>query len=107
MVRLLFHDDLLASLEKGLGAPGLITLGLILLDFPRERFGYHVVYDREFCDAIDFASSHGFGYIVPDLMIPRFWPERFNQQERRRIRRHASDRGVSISFHGPSDTSTW
>ena len=74
------------------------------MDFPSERFGYHVVYDRDICDAIDFASSHGFGYIVPDLMIPRFWPERFNQQERRRIRRHASDRGVSISFHGPSDS---
>jgi sugar phosphate isomerase/epimerase len=73
------------------------------LDFPRERFGYHVVYDRDIHDAIDFASSHGFGYIVPDMMIPRFWPERLSQQDRRRIRKHASDRGVSISFHGPSD----
>lgn len=73
------------------------------MDFPSERFGYHVVYDRDIYDAIDFASSHGFGYIVPDLMIPRFWPERFSQQERRRIRKHASDHGVSISFHGPSD----
>ena len=73
------------------------------MDFPSERFGYHVVYDRDICDAIDFASSHGFGYIVPDLMIPRFWPERFSQQERRRIRRYALDHGVSISFHGPSD----
>jgi len=73
------------------------------LMFPRERFGYHVVYDRNVLDAIDFAAAHGFGYIVPDLMIPRFWPERLNQQNRRRIRRHASDRGVSVSFHGPSD----
>ncbi len=73
------------------------------MDFPNERFGYHVVYDRDIHDAIDFASSHDFGYIVPDLMIPRFWPERLSQQERRMIRRHASDRGVSISFHGPSD----
>ncbi|UCH57924.1 MAG: sugar phosphate isomerase/epimerase [Candidatus Bathyarchaeota archaeon] len=73
------------------------------MDFPNERFGYHVVYDRDIYDAIDFASEHGFGYIVPDLMIPRFWPESIEPSERGRIRRHAEDRGVSISFHGPSD----
>lgn len=73
------------------------------MEFPNERFGYHVVYDRDIHDAIDFASSHGFGFIVPDLMIPRFWPENYTEQERRRIRRHAGNSGVSISFHAPSD----
>jgi sugar phosphate isomerase/epimerase len=73
------------------------------LAFPNERFGYHVVYDRDIHDAIEFAAGHGFGLIVPDLMIPRFWPERFDGEERRRIRRHSEDRGVSISFHAPSD----
>jgi len=34
------------------------------LRFPNEHFDYHVVYDRDVHDAIDFASSHGFGYIV-------------------------------------------
>jgi sugar phosphate isomerase/epimerase len=68
-----------------------------------KRFGYHVVYDADIYDAIDFASSHGFGYIVPDLMIPRFFPERFSPQERRRIREFAASKGVAISFHGPSD----
>jgi len=73
------------------------------LRFPRERFGYHVVYDRDIYEAIDFASNHGFGYIVPDLMIPRFWPERYTPSEVRGIRRRLDDRGVSISFHAPSD----
>jgi len=68
-----------------------------------KRFGYHVVYDVDIYDANDFASDHGFGYIVPDLMIPRFFPECFSQPERRRIREIAASRGVSISFHGPSD----
>jgi sugar phosphate isomerase/epimerase len=68
-----------------------------------KRFGYHVVYDADIYDAIDLASSHGFGYIVPDLMIPRFFPERFSPQERRRIREFAASKGVAISFHGPSD----
>jgi len=73
------------------------------LSFPSERFGYHVVYDRDIYDAIDFASDHSFGYVVPDLTVPRFWPEKFRPSELRRIRRYASDHGVSISFHGPSE----
>ena len=68
-----------------------------------KRFGYHVVYDVDLYDAINFASSNGFGYIVPDLMIPRFFPERFSHSERRHIREFAASKGVSISFHGPSD----
>lgn len=72
-------------------------------EISRKRFGYHVVYDVDFYDAINFASGHGFGYIVPDLMIPRFFPERFSESERRRIQDFAMSKGVSISFHGPSD----
>jgi len=74
--------------------------------FPYERFGYHVVYDRDLYDAIYFASEHGFGYIVPDLMIPRFFPENTSRAERRRIREHAESRGISLSFHAPSDSLT-
>lgn len=73
------------------------------MSFPRERFGYHVVYDRDIYDAVDFASAHGFGYIVPDLTIPRFWPENYRPLERQRVRRYADAQGVSISFHAPSD----
>jgi sugar phosphate isomerase/epimerase len=72
-------------------------------EIPRKRFGYHVVYDVDIYDAISFASRNGFGYIVPDLMIPRFFPERFSQSDRRRIREAAQSRNVSISFHAPSD----
>ncbi len=75
----------------------------MLKEISWKRFGYHVVYDADIYDAINFASTHGFGYIVPDLMIPRFFPERFNQQERRNIRKAAKAQDVSISFHGPSD----
>jgi len=37
------------------------------------------------------------------LMVPRFFPECFNKQERLRIREFAASKGVSISFHAPSD----
>ena len=73
------------------------------MGFPFERFGYHVVFDKDIIDALEWAASHGFGYIVPDLMIPRFWPECYTASDRRRIRRHAEDVGVSIAFHAPSD----
>jgi sugar phosphate isomerase/epimerase len=75
----------------------------LLKEIPRRRFGYHVVYDRDMFDAINFARRNGFGYIVPDLMIPRFFPERFSQSERLRIREKAQSENVSISFHAPSD----
>lgn len=68
-----------------------------------KRFGYHVVYDVDIYNAVNFARSHSFGYIVPDLMVPRFFPERFSSTERRRIRKFAAAENVSISFHGPSD----
>lgn len=68
-----------------------------------KHFGYHAVYDVDIYDAMNFAIRHGFGYIVPDLMIPRFFPERFSESERRHIRDFAMSKGVSLSFHGPSD----
>ena len=76
---------------------------MVRSSFPKERFGYHVVYDKDLFDAIDFAAKHGFGYIVPDLMIPRFFPENISREERRRIREYAESRGVSLSLHAPSD----
>lgn len=62
-----------------------------------------MVYDADILDAISFAGRHAFGYIVPDLMVPRFFPERFRKRERRHIREVATSEDVSISFHGPSD----
>jgi len=73
------------------------------MEFPRHRFGYHVVYDRDIYDAIDYASGHGFGYIVPDMMIPGFWPENYSEAERRRMREYAGTQNVGISFHSPAD----
>jgi sugar phosphate isomerase/epimerase len=80
------------------------TLQVVRLkEISRKRFGYHVVYDVDMYDAIGYASENGFGYIVPDLMIPRFFPEQFSQSDRRRIREAAQSKNVSISFHAPSD----
>lgn len=48
------------------------------------RVWYHVVYDRDLLDALEYAHRHGFDYIVPDLTIPKFWPERVDASHRRR-----------------------
>jgi sugar phosphate isomerase/epimerase len=68
----------------------------------RPKVGYHVVYDRDLHEALEYAHRHGFDYIVPDLTVPRFWPESFNASERSRVRRSAEDLGVSIAFHAPT-----
>ncbi len=67
----------------------------------RPRVGYHVVYDRDLLDALEYAHRHGFDYIVPDLTIPRFWPEGVDASHRRRLRRKAEDLGVHIALHTP------
>lgn len=36
-------------------------------------------------------------------MIPRFFPENIDRDERRRIREYAKSADIGISFHGPSD----
>lgn len=68
----------------------------------RPKVGYHVVYDRDLHDALEYAHKHGFDYIVPDLTVPRFWPESLNISHRRRLRRSADDLGLFIAFHAPS-----
>ena len=67
----------------------------------RPKVGYHAVYDRDLFDALEYAHGHGFDYIVPDLTVPRFWPESLDASERRRLRRSIDDLGVSIALHAP------
>ena len=67
----------------------------------RARVGYHVVYDPDPLDALEYAYEHGFDYIVPDLTIPRFWPEYIDDDERRELRRRSGDLDVQIALHAP------
>lgn len=62
---------------------------LVEPSFSRHLFGYHVVYDRDLYDAIGFAPQQGFGYVGPDLMIPRFFP--IDQGRKYIIRKSHSD----------------
>lgn len=36
-----------------------------------KRFGYHVVYDADLYDAINWASKNRFGYIVGSYWFPK------------------------------------
>ena len=78
-------------------------MSIVTDSFPFFRFGYHVVYDPSITNALDFAAAHQFGYIVPDLAVPRFFPENMNQDLRRSIKNRAESLGVSISLHAPGE----
>ena len=50
-----------------------------------------------------FASRHGFGLVQVALDDGRYFPERINPDERRRISESYRSRGIGLCFHGPSD----
>lgn len=53
--------------------------------------------------AIDFAVENGFSAIEINLNVPNFFPERYNEGERRRIKEKIEKEGITLSFHAPED----
>ncbi|MBN1349019.1 sugar phosphate isomerase/epimerase [candidate division KSB1 bacterium] len=70
------------------------------------HLSYHVVYDPNLHDAIDYAASHGFHGIQIAIEVPRFSPERYSGNNRQAIRQHAEKTGVRIALHGPDDAAS-
>lgn len=52
---------------------------------------------------LEFASQHGFGLVQLALDDSRYFPERMNSDERRRISENFKSQGIRFCFHGPSD----
>lgn len=71
-----------------------------------EKVSYHVVYDPNLHDALDFAAAHGFKGIQIALEIPRFAPQRFSENQRQALRQHAEKLGLQIGLHGPQDVAS-
>ena len=65
--------------------------------------GYHAVFDKDYHDAIAYASDSRFDYVQFDLNIPRFYLDHLSAREVRRIRTAADDRHVGLSVHAPGD----
>jgi sugar phosphate isomerase/epimerase len=56
-----------------------------------------------FEDLAEFAVEHGFDLVQIGLDAGRFFPERIDRDERRRITDLFSRKNIALSFHGPSD----
>jgi len=52
---------------------------------------------------LEFASRHGFDLVQVALDDSRYFPERINPDERRRISESFKSRRMGLCFHGPSD----
>lgn len=66
-----------------------------------EKISYHVVYDVNLHDAIDFAARNGFSGIQVAVEVPRFSPERYTSANQSSIRAHAEKAGIRISLNAP------
>lgn len=71
-----------------------------------ENISYHVVYDANLHEAIDFAAANGFSGIQIALEVPRFSPERFSSGNRQSLKDHARQTGIRIALHGPDDVTS-
>lgn len=65
------------------------------------KTGYHAVYEDDFFSAIDNAKKHNFQFVQYDISVPGFDPERMSYDELIRIRNHAYENDVTLSFHCP------
>ncbi|SET08712.1 Sugar phosphate isomerase/epimerase [Natronincola peptidivorans] len=69
-----------------------------------DRVGYAATLgEKDFISAIDFAVKHGFSAIEVNLNVPAFFPERYNQQQRKEIKQKVEGEGIALSFHAPED----
>jgi len=65
--------------------------------------GYQAVFDKDFYQAIDYASNNIYDYISFDLNVPRFQIDRFDRQTLGNIREYSQQKNIGIAFHAPGD----
>lgn len=67
------------------------------------KLGYQAVYDSNFFDAIDYASSNGVDFVSFDLNVPKFYIDSLSNEELETIKEYAEKRKVGLAFHAPGD----
>ncbi len=65
--------------------------------------GYHAVYAKNYFDGIDAAKANGFGFVQFDLGVPEFFLDDLTADDLARIREHAEEKEIAITFHSPGD----
>ncbi len=69
----------------------------------KNRFAYHVIYDKSLDDALDYAKTNGWSGIVPDIGVPRFSPEKYSTADRNNLREKSASDCLEWGFHAPGD----
>jgi sugar phosphate isomerase/epimerase len=67
-----------------------------------KRLGYQALFDTEDIeDALDFAEKNGFGTVELNMNGLNFLPENYMGEDRRRVRKIAEKKGISMLLHAP------
>lgn len=71
-------------------------------DTIRNRIGYQALFEeRDFHEAIDFATARGLGAVEVNLTSPSFSPGRYSPEEREKIRVYCEEKGMPLLVHAP------
>jgi sugar phosphate isomerase/epimerase len=65
--------------------------------------GYHAVYENNYFEGIDNASTYGFEFVQFDLGIPKFFLDDLSVKDLTKISDYAREKNVIITFHAPGD----
>lgn len=68
------------------------------------RIGYAATLgEKDLFTALDFAKEHGFHALEVNLNVPAFFPEAYDQEQRKAIQEKVEEMGIALSFHAPED----
>ncbi|KYH29655.1 MULTISPECIES: sugar phosphate isomerase/epimerase family protein [Clostridium] len=61
--------------------------------------------EKNIYDTIDYAYNNKFSAVELNINMPIFFPERFDTNERKKVKEYAKEKGIELTFHAPEDIS--
>jgi len=61
--------------------------------------------EKDIFDTIDYAYENKLEAVELNINMPIFFPEKFGEEERKKIKEYSNERGVELTFHAPEDIS--
>lgn len=61
--------------------------------------------EKNIYDTIDYAHDNNFHAVELNINMPIFFPEKFDAEERKKIKEYSKKKEVEITFHAPEDIS--
>lgn len=61
--------------------------------------------EKDIFDTIKYAHDNKLNAVELNINMPIFFPEKFNKEERKKIKKYSNDMEVEITFHAPEDIS--